>query len=242
MLSSLGLGGLSIIFSSAGSIPRAMAGSPSVTRFISRSWMGISTTGNPKIIAESIVKTSPMLQANIYLTNFRIFEYMVLPCSTALTRVAKLSSKSTNFAASLVTSVPVLPIATPIAASFTAGASLTPSPVIATIFPWDFMAFTMRSLSAGLTLANTEAVFTASLSSLSLIKDISAPVKAFPPLFIIPACLAMFIAVFLWSPVSIIIRIPAFSHFFTAAFISGRSGSSIPWSPTKTKELSGVFL
>ena len=47
--------------------------------------------------------------------------------------VAKLSSVSTMSAASLETSVPVIPIATPMSAVFKRGASFTPSPVIATV-------------------------------------------------------------------------------------------------------------
>ena len=46
--------------------------------------------------------------------------------------VAKLSSSSTRLAASRATSVPLLPIATPMSARASAGASFTPSPVIAT--------------------------------------------------------------------------------------------------------------
>ena len=49
--------------------------------------------------------------------------------------VAKLSSVRIISAASLVTSVPVMPIATPMSAGVSAGASLTPSPVIATTLP-----------------------------------------------------------------------------------------------------------
>ena len=56
-------------------------------------------------------------------------------------------------AASLVTSVPVMPMATPMAASFSAGASLTPSPVIATTAPRAFQARTMRSLCSAVTRA-----------------------------------------------------------------------------------------
>ena len=49
--------------------------------------------------------------------------------------MAKLSSASTMSAASLDTSVPVMPMATPMSAVFSAGASFTPSPVIATVMP-----------------------------------------------------------------------------------------------------------
>ena len=60
---------------------------------------------------------------------------MPRPSSTAATIDAKLSSVSVMAAASLVTSVPVMPIAMPMSAFFSAGASLTPSPVIATTWP-----------------------------------------------------------------------------------------------------------
>jgi hypothetical protein len=48
--------------------------------------------------------------------------------------VAKLSSSRIISAASLETSVPEIPIATPMSAYSRAGASLTPSPVIATTY------------------------------------------------------------------------------------------------------------
>src|SRR5260370_32138346 len=59
--------------------------------------------------------------------------------------VEKLSSVRIITAASLVTSVPV-PIAIPISAFFTAGASLTPSPVMATIWPFFLRTSTRRTL------------------------------------------------------------------------------------------------
>jgi hypothetical protein len=49
--------------------------------------------------------------------------------------VVKLSSSSTMSLASLLTSVPVMPMAMPMSACFSAGASFTPSPVIATNSP-----------------------------------------------------------------------------------------------------------
>ena len=56
------------------------------------------------------------------------------PSSTAATIVEKLSSASTMSAAPLATAVPE-PIATPMLARLSAGASFTPSPVIATTCP-----------------------------------------------------------------------------------------------------------
>ena len=50
--------------------------------------------------------------------------------------VAKLSSVRIITAASLETSVPVMPMATPMSAFLSAGASFTPSPVMATMWPF----------------------------------------------------------------------------------------------------------
>ena len=63
-------------------------------------------------------------------------------------------------AASLATSVPVMPIATPMSAAFSAGESLTPSPVMAATSPTLLKDCMILNLSAGDTLANTAAVFT----------------------------------------------------------------------------------
>ena len=68
---------------------------------------------------------------------------------TALMMVEKLSSVRIITAASLVTSVPV-PIAIPMSAFFTAGASLTPLPVIAMIWPFFLRTSTRRTLCSAL--------------------------------------------------------------------------------------------
>ena len=82
------------------------------------------------------------------MTFFRL-AYTTRPCSTPATIVAKLSSVTTTFAALLATSVPERPIATPTSARASAGASFTPSPVIATTAPRACSASTMRSFWAG---------------------------------------------------------------------------------------------
>ena len=63
---------------------------------------------------------------------------MPRPSRTAATMLAKLSSARTMSDASRVTSVPLRPMAMPMCASRSAGASLTPSPVIATTAPRAF--------------------------------------------------------------------------------------------------------
>ena len=72
-----------------------------------------------------------------------IFAKIPLPSSTAFSIDAKLSSVRTISAAPLATSVPVIPIAMPISAALRLGASLTPSPVIAQIFPFALNALTI---------------------------------------------------------------------------------------------------
>ena len=63
----------SITSLSGGSKPSAMAGNPSVTRLISKIWMGSSGTGIPISIARNMVTTSPMLQESKYRMNLRMF-------------------------------------------------------------------------------------------------------------------------------------------------------------------------
>ncbi len=77
------------------------------------------------------------------------------PARRALTIVAKLSSVRIITAASLETSVPVMPIATPMSAVLRAGASFTPSPVMATMWPLRRRISTRRTLSSGATRAMT---------------------------------------------------------------------------------------
>ena len=61
--------------------------------------------------------------------------------------------------ASLETSVPIIPIATPTSAFLRAGASFTPSPVIAITAPDFLRTDAMRSFCSGVMRAKTEAPF-----------------------------------------------------------------------------------
>ena len=106
---------------------------------------------------------------------------MPRPSSIALTMLAKLSSVSTMSAASLETSVPVIPMATPILAALSAGASLMPSPVMATMWPLRCRAPTIRSLCSGSTRANTRTCSTIASSSASPMVRRSAPVTRRAP-------------------------------------------------------------
>jgi len=129
---------------------------------------------------------------------------MVRPSSMARTTELKLSSVRIMFEASLATSVPLIPIATPISARLRAGASLTPSPVTATISPSSFRVSTSLSLCCGLTRAKMICLVLSWRSSFSFLSDIlfrSPPVMISSLLS--PICFAMAEAVSPWSPVTI---------------------------------------
>ena len=84
-----------------------------------------------------MVVASPAFVGSVQLMTFLILSYTVRPSRTAAAIEAKLSSASTNSAASFAASLPFFPIAMPASARFRAGASFTPSPVMATVIPCD---------------------------------------------------------------------------------------------------------
>ena len=116
-----------------GSTPIAKAGRESVTKLMNSNCTAINGTEKPPIEANNTVIIADKLPESRYIIAFLMFSKTVLPLATALMMVAKLSSAKIMLAASLDTSVPVIPMATPMSAFFKAGASLTPSPVIETI-------------------------------------------------------------------------------------------------------------
>jgi hypothetical protein len=80
---------------------------------------------------------------------------MFLPHLQAVIIELKLSSRSMISAASLQTSVPVIPIANPTSAFLKAGASFVPSPVTAMTLSNYFRPVASMNLSSGVALANT---------------------------------------------------------------------------------------
>ena len=148
--------GFSFITSeSSPSIPKAIAGKESVRRLIHRSCVAISGTGHPSESVTNMTRTSPRLQVNRNMTDFLILLKIFRPCSIATTIVEKLSSVRIMSAAFLATSVPVIPMATPMSATVNDGPSFTPSPVIDTICPLAWSAWTIWTLCCGETLAKT---------------------------------------------------------------------------------------
>ena len=116
------------------------------------------------------------------------------PSRTAATMDEKSSSSRTREAASRATSVPRPPIAMPMWAALSAGASLTPSPVMATTSRLAFSAITMRSFCSGTTRAKTCTCLICFASSSSDMRSSSAPVMTFSG-FARPAWRAMLCAV-----------------------------------------------
>ena len=164
---------------------------------------------------------------------------MPRPSSIAFTMLAKLSSVSTMSAASFETSVPVMPMATPILAALSAGASLMPSPVMATMWPLRCSAPTIRSLCSGSTRANTRTSSTiASSSASSMVAQVGAGHEASARLEDVRARAAIASAVAGWSPVIITVRMCARLATATAAFASVRGGSIMPTRPSNTRSSS----
>jgi hypothetical protein len=115
-------------------------------------------------------------------------------------------------------------MATPISAFLSAGASLTPSPVMATICLLAWIALTSLSLCSGLARAKTSTSRTQSCSAASFIASISVPATEVLP-SPMPSILTIAVAVILWSPVIIVrtgaLRCCVSSH--TKDDVKGRS-------------------
>ncbi len=145
---------------------------------------------------------------------------MATPC----TMPARSSSVSTREAASLASSLPRLPMATPMCAAFSAGPSFTPSPVMATTWPSAFKALMMRSLASGNMRVKMSVRRTASLNAGSSKRSSSSPsmVRRSPWK---PICLAMAAVVTALSPVMIFTWMPASSNWLKTSRMLGFGGS-----------------
>ncbi len=193
-----------MIVSSPSSNPNARVGKLSVTRLIHSIWMAVIGTGNQIMKLKITLIISSKFTASINLMNFLILSYTVLPCLIVWTIVAKLSSSNTISDASLVTSVPVIPIAKPMSAALSAAASLTPSQVMTTWCPSFFRPSQIITFCAGVTLAKIFVVFRSSnlfSAASNIAHSIASPVS--------PISWAMAFAVSKWSQVIIITLIPA---------------------------------
>ena len=144
-----------IIPSLDGSVLNPTPGAVSMITFDHKTCIAVNEAPGPKIGESSTVTTFPMLFVMRYFIAFFMLLYTVRPSFTADTIVEKLSSASMILLASCDTCEPALPIAIPTSARFNAGASLTPSPVMATTWPLSLSFSTILSLSSGATLEYT---------------------------------------------------------------------------------------
>ena len=145
----------------------------------------------------------------------------------------KLPSKMTMSLASRATSVP-LPMAKPTSASLSAGASLTPSPVMPVTRPFFCASRTSRLLSSGRDRATTRRSFMRARTSSSVMLRSCSPVNtpsADAPKM--PHRRAMAAAVSRLSPVIMTTWTPAPSASWTARAASGRGSSLMSTAATK---------
>ncbi len=170
-------GGRFITFFSSSSASKMMEQAGSIIN--SRNTICTGHNSNGRSLKNTGMSDRPAIgtwMAKMYPSAFCRLSKMRRPILTAPTIDEKLSSISTSDEASRATSVPFSPIAIPILAAFRAGASFTPSPVMATISLFRFNAFTIFSFCSGITRAKTFTSLIRSLSSSSLICCKSAPV------------------------------------------------------------------
>ena len=147
------------------------------------------TAGHPMTMGTSAMPAMGMWMAKMYCIDFCRLPKMRLPKRMPRTMDAKLSSTSTRSADSRATSVPRAPMAMPTWAAFRAGASFTPSPVMATTSPFSWSACTMRNFWCGEMRAHTVTWASLARSSTSSRPSSSAPVSV-PPSGS-PACRAI---------------------------------------------------
>mmetsp|Transcript_11108 Transcript_11108/g.34197 ORF Transcript_11108/g.34197 Transcript_11108/m.34197 type:complete len:207 (-) Transcript_11108:945-1565(-) len=142
-------GGWPLTDSSQGSTPKDWAGGPSMMMLIQSTCMGFKGGGRPRTLAPATIPKAASDVDSWNVRKFRMLWKMALPSSTAWTMLASSSSANTTSAASFATSVPATPMATPTSAAFRAGASFTPSPVMATTAPAFLNTRTTASLWRG---------------------------------------------------------------------------------------------
>ena len=235
--SETGRGARAMVSLSSASASKTMEQAGSISNSSSTMCTGSSSTGQCSSVGTS---ASPMMgtcTANTKRTALRMLLSMRRPWRMAATMRAKLSSSSTSAAASRATSVPRSPIAMPTSAALRAGASFTPSPVMATTSPLARSSCTRRSLCWGLRRAHRSTWRSRSLREASSSPSSCAPVMT-SGRSDRPTCWAMARAVAGWSPVIMITRTPARRHSASAAGTSVRGGSARATRPRKSKSKS----
>ena len=135
-------------------------------------WMGVRGDLFKMTELRIAMKMATMLTVSWNCKNFLMQSKMLRPYFTAVIMELKLSSSRMMPAAYLATYVPAIPIAKPISAFLRAGASLVPSPVMATTLLSCFSPVASRYLSWGEDLARTRSSLTI-FSNLSIFSTTS---------------------------------------------------------------------
>ncbi len=212
----------------------ASAGARSVRRLTSMIWRAFRGELPVSAAASTLKATSPRLPPTRMASASRTEPHIARPSSSAAMIVSSRSSPTTRSAAAVAAGVPRRPSAIPTSASRMAGASLAPSPVIATTRPMRWYAWTMRTLWWGLHRAMTSSVGSSSSSSPSLSSSISAPVHTFWSGSSLTVA-AMASAVAGWSPVSITVCTPAARSRAVAGAAEERTGSARATKPRNVR-------
>ncbi|KAG0549504.1 hypothetical protein BDA96_01G261800 [Sorghum bicolor] len=208
-----------------------------------------SCTVDSGILPEVTADTKLMMSAATLTVSWNWMNFWMLlktqrPHLVAVTTVSKLSFMITMSELSLATSVPWMPMDRPTSASLSAGASLVPSPVTATTWPFCFRRCTSTSLSMGRDRAMTRMRSTISSCSSGDMARNSCPsiTMASRSLFeMIPHSMAMARAVRTLSPVTIFTATPALVQASMAVLTSGRQGSLRPTKPSSVSPSSSIF-
>mmetsp|Transcript_770 Transcript_770/g.2078 ORF Transcript_770/g.2078 Transcript_770/m.2078 type:complete len:271 (-) Transcript_770:1519-2331(-) len=226
-----------------GSVASASAPIESMIMFTQRSGTAPSGNGTPAHADTKLRVTATTLTTSWNCKNLRMLWYTFRPHSTAFAMDWMLSSRITMSHASFAISVPASPSAKPTSASFSAGASLVPSPVTETTSPRALCCRTRISLSVGDERASTRiSSATARFSSGDIFRNVGPSISAFGPSdpSKIPASCAINFAVSGLSPVTMRTMTPACLSMSTASRVSGRMGSLMPSTPTKVISDSGA--
>ena len=230
-------GGRCMMSGASGSASKTMEQAGSMSSSISTMCTGSSSAGQCSSVGASASAMMGTCTANTKRVALRTLSSMRRPWRMAATIWAKLSCSSTSAAASRATSVPRSPMAMPTCAALSAGASFTPSPVMATTAPSSRSSRTRRSLCAGLRRAHMSTWCRRARRALS-----SRPCSSSPVITSgrsdRPTWRAMARAVAGWSPVIITTRTPAARHCARASGTSGRGGSASASRPRNSKSKS----
>ena len=205
-----GLLGLLVMASaSIGSASNTIEQAGSITICKNSMCTGIRSMGQPSSTGRMDRPTMGTCTATMKTMALRRLANRRRPCCTASSSEEKSSLSKTSAAASRATSVPRAPMATPMLAAFNAGASLTPSPVMATISPRLRKACTRRNFCSGAMRQKTSVSARRARSAVSSSAARSMPDITALATPAIPACRAIASAVAGWSPVIITTRMPA---------------------------------